>query len=216
MRSAAPGATTPIRVAPATCPRTCTRSRSSRRPIGAGYSAPSRRFSVTSRASRTSTGCAATSTSARTSIGHTGTTPNIAGTSSPRTAGSTSRQFLISGAGALHIPSLPPIAGLEDFAGPLFHTAQWDHGVDLAGKRVAVIGTGASAIQVVPELVKIVDQVQLYQRTPAWIKPRIDIAFPSAVKRLFAVVPGCARPGGPRHSGRWTPGRWRWQSGRCW
>jgi cation diffusion facilitator CzcD-associated flavoprotein CzcO len=99
-------------------------------------------------------------------------------------------QFLISGAGALHIPSLPPIAGLEDFAGPLFHTAQWDHGVDLAGKRVAVIGTGASAIQVVPELVKIVEQLQLYQRTPAWVKPRIDIAFPSVVKRLFADVPG--------------------------
>lgn len=99
-------------------------------------------------------------------------------------------QFLISGAGALHIPSLPPIAGLEDFAGPRFHTAQWDHTVDLAGKRVAVIGTGASAIQVVPELVKIVEQLQLYQRTPAWIKPRIDLPFPSAVKRLFAVVPG--------------------------
>ena len=61
-------------------------------------------------------------------------------------------QFIISGAGALHIPSLPDIAGLGEFRGPVFHTAQWDHTVDLTGKRVAVIGTGASAIQMVPEL----------------------------------------------------------------
>lgn len=99
-------------------------------------------------------------------------------------------QFLISGAGALHIPSLPDIAGLGDFAGPVFHTAQWDHTVDLTGKRVAVIGTGASAIQVVPELVKIAGQVQLYQRTPAWIKPRINFAFPEPMKRAFKFVPG--------------------------
>ena len=76
-------------------------------------------------------------------------------------------QFLISGAGALHIPSLPDIPGLSEFDGPVFHTAQWDHTVDLTGKRVAVIGTGASAIQVVPELVKTASQVQLYQRTAA-------------------------------------------------
>ena len=99
-------------------------------------------------------------------------------------------QFVISGAGALHIPSLPDIAGLNDFHGPVFHTAQWDHSVDLTGKRVAVIGTGASAIQVVPELVKIAGQVQLYQRTPAWIKPRINFAFPPALKTAFAYVPG--------------------------
>jgi cation diffusion facilitator CzcD-associated flavoprotein CzcO len=99
-------------------------------------------------------------------------------------------QFLISGAGALHIPSLPDIPGLETFDGPVFHTAQWDHSVDLRGKRVAVIGTGASAIQVVPELGKIAGEVQLYQRTPAWIKPRINFAFPDSVKRAFKFVPG--------------------------
>jgi cation diffusion facilitator CzcD-associated flavoprotein CzcO len=99
-------------------------------------------------------------------------------------------QFLISGAGALHIPSLPDIPGLSDFNGPVFHTAQWDHSVDLTDKKVAVIGTGASAIQVVPELVKIASQVQLYQRTAAWIKPRINFAFPGALKRAFRVVPG--------------------------
>ena len=63
-------------------------------------------------------------------------------------------QFLISGAGALHIPRLPEIEGMDEFRGPAFHSAQWDHSVDLTGKRVAIIGTGASAIQIVPELVR--------------------------------------------------------------
>ena len=99
-------------------------------------------------------------------------------------------QFVISGAGGLHIPFLPDIPGLEDFRGPAFHTAQWNHDAVLTGKRVAVIGTGASAIQVVPELVKTAGQVQLYQRTAAWIKPRINFAFPRAARRAFAVVPG--------------------------
>jgi cation diffusion facilitator CzcD-associated flavoprotein CzcO len=99
-------------------------------------------------------------------------------------------QFLISGAGALHIPSLPEIPGIEDFDGPVFHTAQWDHSAELAGKRVAVIGTGASGIQVVPELVKSVDQLLLYQRTAAWIKPRINFAFPGALRSAFEFVPG--------------------------
>jgi cation diffusion facilitator CzcD-associated flavoprotein CzcO len=99
-------------------------------------------------------------------------------------------QFLVSGAGALHIPALPDIPGIAEFAGPIFHTAQWDHGVDLTGKQVAVIGTGASAIQVVPELVKIVGGLQLYQRTAAWIKPRINFEFPRAVQRVFRWVPG--------------------------
>jgi cation diffusion facilitator CzcD-associated flavoprotein CzcO len=99
-------------------------------------------------------------------------------------------QFLISGAGALHIPSLPDIAGIDDFTGPAFHTAEWDHTVDLSGKRVAVIGTGASAIQVVPELVDVAGEVQLYQRTPAWVKPRVNFAFPRALRRAFEFVPG--------------------------
>ena len=84
-------------------------------------------------------------------------------------------QFLISGAGALHIPRLPDIEGMDEFRGAAFHSAQWDHSVDLTGKRVAVIGTGASAIQIVPELVGReagVAEVQLYQRTPPWVVPR--------------------------------------------
>jgi cation diffusion facilitator CzcD-associated flavoprotein CzcO len=99
-------------------------------------------------------------------------------------------QFLISGAGALHIPSTPDIDGLDEFAGPTFHSAQWGHSVDLTGKAVAVIGTGASAIQVVPEIIDRVAGLQLYQRTPPWVVPRPNGAFPTALKRAFENVPG--------------------------
>ena len=123
-------------------------------------------------------------------------------------------QFLISGAGALHIPSLPDIPGLDDFAGPVFHTAQWDHSVDLTGKKVAVIGTGASAIQVVPEMVKIASQVQLYQRTAAWIKPRINFAFPAALGALSSGSRDCGRRCGRRPTRPWTAVPSRLRSGR--
>ncbi|MCH9710703.1 MAG: NAD(P)/FAD-dependent oxidoreductase [Actinomycetia bacterium] len=102
-------------------------------------------------------------------------------------------QFLISGAGGLHIPLIPEFEGLDDYlaAGHLaFHSAQWDHTVDLAGKRVAVIGTGASAIQIVPEIVKDVASLQLYQRTPAWVMPRPNNPIPEGMRRVFANVPG--------------------------
>ena len=102
-------------------------------------------------------------------------------------------QFLISGAGALHIPRMPDIEGMDEFRGAAFHSAQWDHSVDLTGKRVAVIGTGASAIQIVPELVRReagVAEVQLYQRTPPWVVPRPNSLLPDAVRKAFANVPG--------------------------
>jgi cation diffusion facilitator CzcD-associated flavoprotein CzcO len=99
-------------------------------------------------------------------------------------------QFVISGAGALHIPSVPDIEGLEEFSGAAFHTAQWDHSVDLTGKRVAVIGTGASAIQLMPQIVGQVAQLQLYQRTPPWVFPRPNFRVPELVRRVFTYVPG--------------------------
>lgn len=99
-------------------------------------------------------------------------------------------QFLISGAGALHIPRLPEIEGRDEFRGPAFHSAQWDHDVDLTGKRVAVIGTGASAIQIVPDIVDDVAELQLYQRTPPWVVPRPNEPFPRWLKAAFATVPG--------------------------
>jgi cation diffusion facilitator CzcD-associated flavoprotein CzcO len=96
-------------------------------------------------------------------------------------------QFLISGAGALHIPSVPEIEGLDEFGGAAFHSAQWEHSVDLAGKRVAVIGTGASAIQIVPE---IVDTVSELQRTPPWVVPRTNEELPLRLRRALENVPG--------------------------
>src|SRR5258707_13539477 len=98
--------------------------------------------------------------------------------------------FLISGAGALHIPLIPDIEGKDEFRGVAFHSAQWDHSVDLTGKRVAVIGTGASAIQIVPEIVNDVSELQLYQRTPAWVMPRRNNPIPQWMRDMFTNVPG--------------------------
>ena len=101
-------------------------------------------------------------------------------------------QFLISGAGALHIPLIPDIEGKDEFRGAAFHSAEWDHGVDLTGKRVAVIGTGASAIQIVPEIVNEVAELQLYQRTPPWVVPRPNKPFPDWLSRARSpTFPGC-------------------------
>jgi len=82
--------------------------------------------------------------------------------------------FLLSGSGALSDPSTPDIPGLGDFEGKLFHSVHWDHDHDLSGERVAVIGTGASAIQFVPQIQPQVGRLDLYQRTPPWIIPRLD------------------------------------------
>lgn len=97
---------------------------------------------------------------------------------------------LILGNGALHLPSLPQIPGLDRFAGRQFHSAQWDHGYDLAGKRVAVIGTGASAIQFVPKIAPVVDRLHLFQRTPPWIVPKQDRAMTERERWMLARVPG--------------------------
>jgi len=95
---------------------------------------------------------------------------------------------LVLGNGALHIPSLPDIPGLDAFRGRCFHSAQWDHGYDLAGKRVAVIGTGASAIQFVPEIAKEAAQVDVFQRTPPWVVPKPDRAYRRWEQDLFRLV----------------------------
>jgi cation diffusion facilitator CzcD-associated flavoprotein CzcO len=95
---------------------------------------------------------------------------------------------LVLGNGALHIPSQPDIPGLEQFQGARFHSAQWDHDYDLGGKRVAVIGTGASAIQIVPEIAKQVSKLEVFQRTPPWIAPKADRRMRDVEKRLFRRV----------------------------
>lgn len=98
-------------------------------------------------------------------------------------------QFLVSGVGALHIPNIPTLNGIESFTGEAFHSARWNHDVDLTGKKVAVIGTGASAVQFVPSIVDTVGELQLYQRSPAWVLPRQNFSIPAPVRRLFRTVP---------------------------
>jgi cation diffusion facilitator CzcD-associated flavoprotein CzcO len=102
-------------------------------------------------------------------------------------------RILVSAIGTFHTPALPDIAGLADFAGAAFHSARWDHGHDLTGRRVAVVGTGASAVQIVPAIADRAAHVDVYQRTPAWIVPRKDEAFSDAQKRELAARPAVAR-----------------------
>jgi len=108
-------------------------------------------------------------------------------------AGTWSARTLISGAGGLSEPKMPEIEGIETFQGHLFHSALWDHDVDLAGKRVAIIGTGASSIQIVPELQKIVGSLDVYQRTAPWVIPRNDRPYGDLEKKALRYVPGLQR-----------------------
>ena len=86
----------------------------------------------------------------------------------------TNARVVVSAPGPLAIPRYPQFEGLQDFERPCFHSARWDHDVDLKGKRVAVIGTGASAIQVIPAIAPEVQQLLVYQRSPAWVIPKPD------------------------------------------
>ena len=109
------------------------------------------------------------------------------------TAGPTAETFeaevLVLACGRLTEPSIPDIAGLETFPGPMFHSARWDHDVDVTGKDVVVVGTGASAIQLVPELVRRGAHVTLFQRTPAWVLPRGGRVYTDAERHAFAADP---------------------------
>ena len=102
---------------------------------------------------------------------------------------------VISAVGQLNRPRLPALPGGDTFRGPAFHTARWNHDVDLAGKRVAVIGTGASAFQAVPEIAPSVAQLYLFQRTPPWVNPRPDYhrAVPAGKHWLLRCVPHYAQ-----------------------
>lgn len=98
--------------------------------------------------------------------------------------------LLVSGIGALSNPAYPNIPGLDRFRGRQFHSANWDHAYPLAGKRVGVVGTGASAIQFVPQIQPVVRELTLFQRTPPWILPKPDRAFSALEQALFAHAPG--------------------------
>jgi cation diffusion facilitator CzcD-associated flavoprotein CzcO len=96
---------------------------------------------------------------------------------------------VVAAAGALSEPSVPEIPGLKNFEGPAFHSARWDHGAILTGKSVAVIGTGASAIQFVPEIQPKASRLRVFQRTPPWILPRRNPSLPEGQRRTFRSFP---------------------------
>ena len=100
---------------------------------------------------------------------------------------------VVSAAGALHLPSYPHIPGAAGFGGTSFHSARWDHSCDLAGRRVAVIGTGASAIQFVPRVAEQASRLTVFQRTPPWIHPRPDVEIPARMRAAFRKAPLTAR-----------------------
>jgi cation diffusion facilitator CzcD-associated flavoprotein CzcO len=107
--------------------------------------------------------------------------------------GDLTADVLISAAGPLSEPALPDVPGLEAFPGEVFHSARWNHGYDLTGKRVALVGTGASAIQIAPEIQPVVDRLVLFQRTPAWVLPRRDRRISAAEKWLYRHLPPAQR-----------------------
>jgi cation diffusion facilitator CzcD-associated flavoprotein CzcO len=105
-------------------------------------------------------------------------------------AGDLTADVLVSAAGALSDPKLPDIDGIDSFQGEVFHSAQWNHDYDLTGKRVAIIGTGASSIQIVPEIAKKVAHLDVYQRTAPYVMPRHDREYTRVEKLAFKHVPG--------------------------
>ena len=110
------------------------------------------------------------------------------------TSGGTVRaRVLVAGMGPLTEPRIPDVPGLDGFEGEVWHSARWNHDVDLRGKRVASIGTGASAIQYVPEIQPVVEKLHVFQRTPPWVLPHSSRPITDAERRLFRALPAAQR-----------------------
>jgi cation diffusion facilitator CzcD-associated flavoprotein CzcO len=105
------------------------------------------------------------------------------------TGGAFSTRYLIGAMGPLAEPQIPDIPGVDRFEGATWHSARWNHGYDLSGKRVAVVGTGASAVQLVPQIQPLAGHLDLYQRTPPWVMARRDRAITRVERRLFRLLP---------------------------
>ena len=101
-------------------------------------------------------------------------------------------RFLINAAGVLTVPKLPDIPGVAGFAGVTMHTARWDHSQDLTGKRVGIIGTGASAVQLIPEIATVAAHLTVFQRTAIWCFPKADLPLPRPVRWAMRVPGGKA------------------------
>jgi cation diffusion facilitator CzcD-associated flavoprotein CzcO len=100
-----------------------------------------------------------------------------------------SAQFLITATGFLCQPRTPDIPGIDMFNGRIIHTADWDDSYSFNGRRAAVIGTGSTGVQVIPELANEASELTVYQRTPIWVMPKLDLGFSPAAQRFFARVP---------------------------
>ncbi|BBZ14417.1 FAD-dependent oxidoreductase [Mycobacterium branderi] len=107
-----------------------------------------------------------------------------------RSAKKYTARVIIDATGPLHIPKIPKIAGAESFSGTQFHSSQWDHGVDIIGKSVAVIGTGASAAQIIPSIAEHASTLSVFQRTPHWVLPRPDRPITAAERAAYRRIPG--------------------------
>ncbi len=103
--------------------------------------------------------------------------------------GELTTRFVISAVGAFVNPKPAEIAGVEEFEGTVLRSAAWDHSVSLEGKRAAIVGTGASAVQIIPEIARAAEHLDLYQRTPIWVGPKIDFPTSALAKRLFRRFP---------------------------
>lgn len=97
--------------------------------------------------------------------------------------------FLVSGVGQLNVPSYPDIRGLDAFQGKVMHSARWDWDYDLRDKRIGIIGNGATAAQIIPEVAKVCKNLTVFQRTPNWIVPRDDKPISHAWQNIFKYVP---------------------------
>lgn len=111
-------------------------------------------------------------------------------------------RFVVGATGVLTQPKAPEIKGIASFEGTVMHTARWDHDVDLTGKRVGIIGTGASAVQVIPSIAPLVQQLTVFQRTPIWCLPSSTPRFPERPGSRCADCLVRCRPRG------WRARRW--------
>ncbi|MEU4839527.1 flavin-containing monooxygenase [Nocardia testacea] len=98
-------------------------------------------------------------------------------------------RYLLTATGFLSQPYTPPFPGIDTFAGKIIHTTAWDGTYDLTDRRVAIVGTGATSVQLVPEVADRARELTVFQRTPIWVVPKVDMPIPPAVQRLFARVP---------------------------
>ncbi len=98
-------------------------------------------------------------------------------------------KMVVSAIGPFAAPSIPPVSGLKDFKGQTVHTAKWSPDLDITGKRVAVVGSGASAIQVVPAIASVVKELKVFQRTPSWVVPKLDYEYSELEKMIYRNLP---------------------------